>query len=112
MFSVFLLHELDLTARKSIFFEINRVTRPGGFIGAVDSLQLGETPELDSLLLKSPKFFQGPTYGNYLESPLESHLTELGLQQIRKTRGFLAKACWGRKPDNGVLETATALKLS
>lgn len=102
VFSVFLFHELPWAMRKAVLRESLRVARPGGFLGVVDSLQWGDQPELDGMLEQFPKYFHEPFFRNYLDRPLETHLAEIGLRQIRKSEGFLSKACWGKKPESGV----------
>lgn len=99
VYSVFLFHELPMSARKEVLKDSMRVLKDGGFLGLVDSLQQGDKPELDSPLEQFPKDFHEPYYRNYLENPVENLLRELPLETVQSATGFLSKVCWGTKKD-------------
>lgn len=97
VYSVFLFHELPLTARREILAESLRVLKPGGFLGLVDSIQTGDNEILDPILPEFPQEFHEPYYRNYIAHPMEGLLEEAGLQEVRKEYGFTSKLCWGKK---------------
>lgn len=68
--SVFMHHELPRDVRADVVNESFRVTRPNGFWGLLDSLQMSDTPELDWALREFPKTFHEPFYKNYVNTPL------------------------------------------
>lgn len=96
--SCFLFHELPREERAKVLAEATRVLKPGGFSGHVDSIQLGDAPELDWGLQQFPVQFHEPFYPNYVQTPLLPFLTEAGLAEVRSQRGFFSKALWGVKP--------------
>ncbi len=76
---VYLHHELPRAVRKSVCLETFRVLKKGGFWGMLDSLQLGDMPELDWALNEFPKTFHEPFYKDYIGYPLLKLLSEAGL---------------------------------
>ena len=96
VYSCFLFHELPEEVRKKILSETYRVLKPNGFVGIVDSLQLGDDLELDVWLEGFPKNFHEPFYKNYVESKLENILAT-NFQGIEKDFGFLSKALWAQR---------------
>ena len=97
VFSVFLFHELPQPTRLEVLKESMRVLRPGGLIGLVDSLQLGDTPALDGSLQEFPKQFHEPFYANYIRSPMEALLASTGVESVQSKTGFFSKVCSGLK---------------
>jgi ubiquinone/menaquinone biosynthesis C-methylase UbiE len=97
VYSVFLFHELPLTARREILGESLRVLKGGGFLGLVDSIQTGDKALLDPILLEFPQEFHEPFYRNYIAHPMEGLLKAAGLQGVHKETGFTSKICWGKK---------------
>lgn len=95
--SVFLFHELPLEERKKVLAESLRVLKDEGFLGLVDSLQLGDTPRFDPLLELFPVAFHEPFYRNYSESSMEKLFEEAGVKNWESSQGFLSKALWGAK---------------
>jgi ubiquinone/menaquinone biosynthesis C-methylase UbiE len=68
--SVFMHHELPEKVRKKVIKESLRVCKPQGFWGLLDSIQLGDDPDLDWALKEFPKNFHEPFYANYIKKPL------------------------------------------
>lgn len=97
VYSVFLFHELPLNERRAVLAEGQRVLRPGGFHGFVDSLQLGDTPEFDHALEQFPISFHEPFYKNYIQSPMQAELERAGVRVENMTTGFFSKCAWGEK---------------
>lgn len=95
--SSYLFHELPLKVRKTSLLEMNRVLKPGGFLGVLDSLQLNDVPTLNWGLEQFPKDFHEPFYKNYLVNPMETLIKEAGVQDIQSRYGFLSKALYGSK---------------
>jgi len=96
VYSVFLFHELPLGARLDILRESHRVLKPRGFLGFVDSMQLGDRPdlpELDESLHEFPKTYHEPFYRNYIENPMEALLGQEGFTRVETDFGFLSKVC-------------------
>ncbi len=98
VYSIFLLHELPLTIRETVLEESFRVLKPGGFFGAVDSLQRGDDPDLDWALELFPREFHEPYYANYAANPLEGLLRDAGFDSIASRTGFLSKVVSARRP--------------
>lgn len=93
--SCFLFHELPLEERRKVLAESKRVLKAGGFLGLIDSLQLGDEPRFDPLLEQFPIAFHEPFYRNYSEHSMERLLEEIGVSQWQRSHGFLSKALWG-----------------
>jgi ubiquinone/menaquinone biosynthesis C-methylase UbiE len=93
--SVYLFHELPLEVRKKVLSEKVRVTRAGGLIAAVDSLQLHDLPEVASVLEQFPLDFHEPFYRNYIENPLEDLFLESGIHSVERSTGFVSKCVSG-----------------
>jgi ubiquinone/menaquinone biosynthesis C-methylase UbiE len=104
VYSVFLFHELPLNVRQAVMAESRRVLKPGGFLGAVDSLQKGDRPSFDAMLKRFPTDYHEPFYPNYLQHPLPGLMAEprgaAGADDgpgVHSDLGGLAKVCWTRK---------------
>jgi len=89
--SSFLLHELPKEVRKQALAEMARVTRPGGLIVIVDSIQKGDQPSWDGLLDLFPHYFHEPYYADYVGCSLETLAAEAGLTTVVSERAFLSK---------------------
>jgi ubiquinone/menaquinone biosynthesis C-methylase UbiE len=92
--SVFLFHELPKDIRRAALMEMKRVLRAKGVLAIVDSLQLGDNPDLDYGLLQFPKEFHEPFFPNYIRNPLEKQMRECGLKVGGKELGFFSKVVW------------------
>ena len=97
VYSVFLFHELPSEERKAVIREAQRVLKPGGFHGLVDSLQLGDVPVFDGALESFPQNFHEPFYKNYIQHPIQDELKEAGVEQVNVTTGFFSKCAFGEK---------------
>lgn len=97
VYSVFTLHETPLDARKAILKESARVLKKGGFLGLVDSAQLGDVPEIDDVLKNFPANFHEPFYMNYIKTPLSKVLTGLKLKVGGSEVGLFSKVIWATK---------------
>lgn len=98
VFSCFLFHELPAKERERVLREGLRVLKPGGFHGLVDSIQLGDKPELDWALRRFPVDFHEPFYADYSKKPVEALFRRAGLREPSTVTGFFAKCVWARKP--------------
>jgi ubiquinone/menaquinone biosynthesis C-methylase UbiE len=97
VYSVFLFHELPLEIREKVISESLRVLKPGGFVGLVDSLQIGDNPTFDRALTDFPKEFHEPFYKNYITHPMEELFSQLGVSDTRSETGFFSKVVWGSR---------------
>jgi ubiquinone/menaquinone biosynthesis C-methylase UbiE len=97
VYSVFLFHELPEATRKQVFAEMRRVLKPNGICSIVDSIQIGDWEGIDKLLLSFPANFHEPFYSNYINSPLNSLMSESGFTEVQSKRGFLSKSVSGIK---------------
>lgn len=97
VYSIFMFHELPEDIREKVLSESLRVLKPAGFIGLVDSLQLGDNPELDRALVDFPREFHEPFFKNYIENPMEDVFSKLGVLEVRSGRGFFSKVVSGTK---------------
>jgi ubiquinone/menaquinone biosynthesis C-methylase UbiE len=95
VYSIFLYHELPLTAREEVIRESRRVLKPGGVFGLVDSMQTGDIQELDPVLEGFPKQFHEPYYRDYIAHPMEKLIEKAGFTDVRSGVGFLSKVCSG-----------------
>lgn len=97
VYSCFLFHELPKEEREKIFSESLRVLKPKGWMGAVDSIQKGDRPQLDFALERFPAMFHEPFYKNYSLNPLEGLVQKAGFTQIHSEIGFMSKVVWAQK---------------
>lgn len=96
---IYLFHEVPRVVRKTIIGEMARIIRPGGRLILLDSLQLGDTPALDSALLGFPGTFHEPYYRDYLDHDLAGSLTEAGLTVVLEQPAYLSKVFVADKPE-------------
>ncbi len=113
VYSVYMLHELPRDVRSKVVREAYRILKPGGLLLFADSLQMGDTPEMDWALERFPKVYHEPFYKDYVRDRLEDLLARscvhgssshavsgsdatLGKPETRI--GFLTKMAWLRKP--------------
>lgn len=96
--SCFLFHELPRVERDRVLKESFRVLKAGGFSGFVDSLQLGDNPNLDWGLKDFPVKFHEPFYANYIQTPMAPMLEKSGLADVQTECGFFSKAVYGVRP--------------
>jgi ubiquinone/menaquinone biosynthesis C-methylase UbiE len=91
VYSVFLYHELPLSAREEILKESKRVLKPGGVFSLVDSLQTGDMEALDQILEDFPKSFHEPFYRDYVAHPMEELVESSGFSKVKSRLGFVSK---------------------
>jgi len=96
---VYLLHELPPDARQAVARELARVLRPGGVCVLVDSVQLGDRPQIDKRL-GSFGDFNEPNYRTYIELDLGALMA--GLQPRRKSVSSTSKALSFVKAEGGL----------
>jgi ubiquinone/menaquinone biosynthesis C-methylase UbiE len=89
--NIYLFHELPPKVRAAVAREFARVVAPGGRVIVVDSLQTGDTPELDGLLELFPQLFHEPYYTSYLSTDIAALFVEAGLVQVASWPAFLSK---------------------
>ncbi len=88
---VYFLHEVPGRIRSEIAREVARVLRPGGRLIVVDSLQLGDKPEYDRMLLGFPRSFHEPYYEDYIGTDVAALFAAEGLAFVGRQRAFLSK---------------------
>lgn len=96
--SIYLFHELPPRIRPLVAAEIARVLRPGGKFIFADSLQFGDTPELDGLLEYFPEGFHEPYYKHYLSEDFGKVFGEAGLVGTPSFTSFLTRIQTWTKP--------------
>ncbi|MEX2644616.1 MAG: methyltransferase domain-containing protein [Acetobacterales bacterium] len=94
----YLLHELPPDARRNVAAEAGRVLRPGGRLIVIDTLQLGDRPELDNALRRFPLRFHEPYYAGYVEEDLAALFDAAGLEHDGDSLSFLSKVSAFDKP--------------
>lgn len=91
IFHVFLLHELPPKERADILQkQIEHLAHSGKGI-LVESLQVGDMDFFDEVLYDFPKYYHEPFYKNYIETPVEKQLEELGAKNIKVTKRLFSK---------------------
>ena len=96
--TIYLFHELPPKVRRMVAAEMARVVAPGGRVIVIDSLQTGDTPELDGLLELFPQLFHEPYYRSYLTEDVEALFTDAGLDLTASWPAFLSKVLVFEKP--------------
>lgn len=97
---IYLFHELPTQVRHRIAAEMVRVLKPGGVLVFMDSLQLGDMPDLDGLLERFPSNFHEPYYSSYIRSDLTGIFEPSGLQHRGTELAFLSKLLTFEKPSD------------
>jgi ubiquinone/menaquinone biosynthesis C-methylase UbiE len=94
VYSAFLCHELPTKVRAELLKEAVRVTKKGGVIAILDSLQLGDRPEFDWALKRFPIDFHEPFYKAYTLDPMGDWPKKIkGLELVECSYHFLGKVC-------------------
>ncbi len=88
---IYLFHELPPRVRREAAREIARLLKPGGVLVFADSVQTGDTPDLDRMLEYFPVGFHEPFYGSYLREDLVALMAEVGLLHEETELAFLTK---------------------
>jgi hypothetical protein len=86
-----------LAVRQKILAESHRVLKGEGWLGLVDSLQLGDDTYMDWALRQFPKDFHEPFYTDYIKTPMEDLLEKAFFKAPLKNQGLLSKALLGQK---------------
>jgi ubiquinone/menaquinone biosynthesis C-methylase UbiE len=94
---VFLFHELPRLVRAHVAAEMARVLKLGGILIFVDSLQLGDKPELDGSLKYFPTHYYEPYYSDYIEQDLDALFGSVGLVREKTDLAFFSKILTLRK---------------
>jgi ubiquinone/menaquinone biosynthesis C-methylase UbiE len=97
VYSCYLFHELPLEARKQTLNESQRVLKPAGLWGFVDSLQEQDDHDLDWALELFPKDFHEPFYKNYIQHPVEGMVQQHSMHVLERVTGFFTKAVLAKK---------------
>lgn len=95
---IYLLHEVPADIRSRIAAEFARVLRPGGRAVIVDSLQHGDRPAWDRLLVGFPRSFHEPFYADYARADLDRLFGDAGLRPAGNHLAFLSKILVFDKP--------------
>lgn len=94
---IYLFHELPPRVRREVAREIARLLKPGGRLILADSLQTGDTPDLDRMLEYFPVGFHEPYYASYQQEDLGALFGEAGLTLDATRHAFLTKILRFRK---------------
>jgi ubiquinone/menaquinone biosynthesis C-methylase UbiE len=88
---LYLFHELPPKIRTETAREIARLLKPKGTFILLDSLQMGDRPELDALLERFPESFHEPYYASYAQQDLAALFGAAGLGWREDRQAFLSK---------------------
>jgi ubiquinone/menaquinone biosynthesis C-methylase UbiE len=95
---VFLFHELPPAARQQAIAECYRVLKPGGTFIICDSIQVSDSPEMESMMHMFHKTFHEPYYRSYMEDDLVDRLTQAGFAEVWPTEvHFMSKYLVAKK---------------
>lgn len=94
---VYLFHELPPRVRREAAREIGRVLKPGGTFVLADSVQTGDTPDLDRMLEYFPVGFHEPYFSSYLKEDFAALFGEHGFEVEEVELAFLTKIIRFRK---------------
>lgn len=96
--SVFLFHELPPSARQQVIEECFRVTQPGGVLIICDSIQLSDSPEMESVMNNFQETFHEPYYRHYIQDDLVERLEQAGFKDVKTELHFMSKYFIAHKP--------------
>jgi len=88
---VYLFHELPPRVRREAAREMARVIKPGGVLVFADSVQAGDTPDLDRMLEYFPIGFHEPYFASYQSEDLAQLFAEAGFAHEETELAFLTK---------------------
>jgi ubiquinone/menaquinone biosynthesis C-methylase UbiE len=94
---VYLFHELPPRVRRDAAREIGRIVKPGGVFVLADSIQTGDTADLDQMLEYFPIGFHEPYFGTYLNEDFAAMFAEQGFDVEEVEHAFLTKVTRFRK---------------
>jgi len=95
---VFSFHELPAAARQNVIDQVARLLQPGGTFVICDSIQAGEMPDLEGMMVNFTAFFHEPYYRHYMTDDLDARLANAGLELIGTASYFASKYWIARKP--------------
>ena len=95
--NIYLLHELPPKVRPQVAKEFARVVADDGLVVVIDSLQSGDTAELDGLLELFPQMFHEPYYRSYLTTDFAEVFARAGLRLEAMWPAFVSKVFVFRK---------------
>lgn len=88
---VYLFHELPPRVRRDVAREAARIVKPGGVFVLADSVQTGDTPDLDRMLEYFPIGFHEPFFNSYLKEDFAEMFGEVGFEVEEIELAFLTK---------------------
>ncbi|MBL8543682.1 MAG: class I SAM-dependent methyltransferase [Hyphomonadaceae bacterium] len=94
---VYLFHELPPRVRREAAREIGRIVKPGGAFVLADSVQTGDTPDLDRMLEYFPVGFHEPYFASYLKEDIPALFASAGLELVHSEAAFLTRVWRFRK---------------
>lgn len=94
---VYLFHELPPRVRRDVAREIGRIIKPGGVFVLADSIQTGDSADLDQMLEYFPIGFHEPYFGTYLNEDFAAMFAEQGFDVEEVENAFLTKVTRFRK---------------
>ncbi len=96
--SVFLFHELPPQVRQNVIEECFRVVKPGGVFILCDSMQISDSPDLETMMENFPAIFHEPYYKSYIKDDLVERFKLAGFENIETQQHFVSKYLIGYKP--------------
>ena len=90
--------QLPKAERGGFIREAYRVLKPGGLLIFADSLQSGDSPDLDWALERFPKAYHEPFFKSYCGDNLIRLLKQATGVQPQEDHEFLTKVVWIQKP--------------
>ena len=96
--NVFLLHELPAPVRKKVIQEFYRVLESQGVVVIADSMQMSDSPELQTLMNNFPRLFHEPFYNDYIQDDITLVLDKAGFVDIQEEVHGFSKYWIARKP--------------
>lgn len=95
--SVFLFHELPPEVRQRVIEQCYRVLQPGGTLVICDSIQVEDSPELETAMRNFSAMFHEPYYRHYMTDDLVARLEKAGFTSVRTEAHFMSKYWIARK---------------
>ncbi len=94
---IYLFHELPPRVRRQAAREVARLLKPGGVFVLADSIQTGDSPDLDRMLEYFPVGFHEPYFNSYLGEDFDALFGDAGLANEQSELAFLTKVTRYRK---------------